>query len=98
MSMSPTAEPRVWSRRKGAPTPPAGAVYVGRPTVYGNPFLVGRDGTRAEVIALYRRWINEPEQARLRKMVTQALRNKDLVCWCAPDPCHADVLLEIANE
>jgi hypothetical protein len=70
------------------------AVYVGRPSVWGNPFHIGRDGTREEVIAKYRQWIKTQPQllARLHE-----LRGKDLVCHCAPKACHADVLMELAN-
>ena len=70
-------------------------VKICRPGPYGNPFVIGRDGTREEVIAKHRAWIMErPElQARVRR----ELRGKVLACWCAPRPCHGDVLLEIAN-
>ena len=71
-------------------------VYIGRPGPWGNPFEIGKDGTRAEVIEKYRQWLDtKPE------LITQAkheLRGKTLGCWCAPNPCHGDVLLEIANE
>lgn len=74
---------------------PAGAVYIGRPSKWGNPFVEGKDGTRAEVIAKYTDWLwrNERLLADLHE-----LRGKDLVCWCAPQPCHGDVLLELANH
>jgi hypothetical protein len=73
---------------------PAGAVYIGRPGKWGNPFVIGRDGTRAEVIAKYRGWLLR--NTRLMADL-QELRGKDLVCWCAPCACHGDVLLELAN-
>lgn len=88
---SPT--PKVYSRRKDAEPAPPGAIYVGRPTKWGNPFVVGRDGTRADVIQKYREWLS-PE---LRAAARRELAGKDLVCWCAPLACHANVLLEIAN-
>ena len=74
---------------------PEGAVYIGRPTVWGNPFLVGpRDGTRKQVIQKYREWVlDNPD---LIKRLPE-LRGKDLVCWCAPLACHGDVLLKLAN-
>jgi hypothetical protein len=57
-------------------------------------FVIGRDGSRDEVIAKYRTWI-------VRQPVLMAalheLRGKDLVCWCAPERCHADLLIELAN-
>jgi hypothetical protein len=82
------------SRRVGR-KPALGRVYVGRPSKWGNPFVVGRDGTRDEVIAKYRAWI--AQQPALLAALGE-LRGKDLVCWCAPDPCHAEVLIELANR
>lgn len=70
-------------------------VYVGRPSRFGNPFEIGKHGTRAEVIEKYRRvLLSQPE---LVRDVKKTLRGRDLECWCAPLPCHADVLLEVAN-
>lgn len=73
---------------------PEGAIYVGRPSKWGNPFIAGRDGTRKEVIAKYRVWLLADETliADLHE-----LRGKDLVCWCSPQACHAEVLAELAN-
>jgi hypothetical protein len=70
-------------------------IYVGRPSKWGNPFVIGRDGSRDEVIAKYRAWIvREPAlMAALHE-----LRGQNLVCWCAPERCHAEVLIELANE
>jgi hypothetical protein len=69
--------------------------YVARPTKFGNPFNIGEDGTREEVIAKYREWLLA--QTELVAAAKAELRGCDLGCWCAPEPCHADVLLEIAN-
>lgn len=74
---------------------PANAVYVGRPTKWGNPFIIGRDGTREEVIAKYADWLDGMMYNGLLDL--DELQGKDLVCWCAPLPCHADILLEMAN-
>jgi len=104
---------------------PDGAVYVGRPTKWGNPFIVGahyrrgphkafgslaalmvytqatdgyQDATyttianRAEAVDWFRWWLQQ-----VTRDIT-GLRGKDLACWCPLDqPCHADVLLELAN-
>jgi len=86
------SKPRVLNRRNG-PDPP-GSVYVGRPSVWGNPYRVGRDGTRTQVIQKYRLWLHD--HPGLLAAVQAELRGKDLVCWCAPLPCHADVLLSLA--
>jgi len=82
---------------------PSGAIYVGRAmsrynlpaSKWGNPFKIGRDGTREEVVAMYRKYLMKADEE--VKAHLEELRGKDLVCWCAPLPCHADVLLELAN-
>ncbi len=73
---------------------PRGAVYIGRPSKWGNPFVIGRDGTRDQVVAKYRAHLlgNAALMAALPEQ-----RGKNLVCWCAPLACHGDVLLELAN-
>lgn len=88
----PPAFPRVLSKRDGMPS---GAVYVGRPSRFGNPFVIGKDGDRAAVVARFEKAIlDNPD---LLAAAKAELRGKDLVCWCAPKACHADVLLRIAN-
>jgi hypothetical protein len=70
-------------------------VYVGRPTKWGNPFEMGKDGSRAQVVAKYRQWIGT--QANLLRDLHE-LRGKVLGCYCAPQACHADILAELANK
>jgi len=86
-------DPRVVNRRSRPHD--CDPIYVGRPTVWGNPFTLGRDGDRAEVIAKYRAWLLA--QPDLVERARRELRGRDLECWCAPLACHADVLLEVAN-
>ena len=74
----------------------SGGVYIGRPTKWGNPFKIGADGTRAEVVKKHREWL-ESGQGPSREEIQRELRGRDLVCYCAPKPCHGNVLLEIAN-
>lgn len=70
-------------------------VYIGRPSKWGNPFLIGRDGDRALVIARYRDYIrNRPD---LLKDLGE-LEGKVLGCWCKPSACHGDVLVELLSE
>ena len=60
--------------------------------------MVRRNATReqrADVIAMYRRWLLQ--QPALLAALPE-LRGKDLMCWCAPEACHGDVLLELANK
>ena len=90
-------DPRVYSKRKGAEMAPPDAVYVGRGTPFGNPFRIGRDGDRDQVVERYAYWLSRAEQTGLVMQIRHQLCGKDLVCWCAPLPCHADVLLEVAN-
>jgi len=69
-------------------------VYIGRPSKWSNPFKIGKDGTRLEVIQKYREYIKtKPE---LLKSLPE-LKGKVLGCWCAPRVCHGDVLVELAN-
>ena len=75
---------------------PTDAVYVGRPSKWGNPFTIRKDGTRNGVIEKFRQWFNESGYHGSVVDIRE-LQGKDLVCWCAPLPCHADVLLELAN-
>ncbi|MFN2509677.1 MAG: DUF4326 domain-containing protein [Chthoniobacterales bacterium] len=89
------------SRAAGWKMPP-NTIYVGRPTVWGNPYVVGSkllNGeilTAAKALALYRQYLQENFNER---DIRHCLRGKDLACWCALDqPCHADILLEIANS
>lgn len=71
-------------------------VFIGRPSIWGNQFVIGRDGTREEVIAKYEAWIRR--QPGLIERARRELRNKVLGCYCAPMPCHGDVLVRLANE
>ena len=73
---------------------PANAVYIGRGSKWGNPFRIGPDGDRAAVIAKYEQWLAQQPQL-LRAL--DELRGRDLVCFCAPRPCHGDLLLQLAN-
>ena len=70
-------------------------VYIGRGGKWGNPFVIGKDGTRSEVIEKYRLWIKT--QPDLMNSLHE-LRGKVLGCWCAPDACHGDVLMELINK
>lgn len=92
------------SRRKGWRMPP-NSKSVARPSIYGNPYRIGRDGNAEECVAKFRAsWesgLKGPpgmHQALMRSMLRK-LRGKNLACYCPLDqPCHADVLLELANR
>lgn len=76
---------------------PEDAVYVGRPSKWGNPFRFPTDfcPTGEDCIEAYRLHITVGEG---KYLPLEELRGRDLVCWCAPLPCHADVLLTLANK
>ena len=69
-------------------------VFIGRPSVWGNPFMMGRDGTREECVRKYREWIQD--QPHLLSRLSE-LRGKRLGCFCAPLLCHGTVLVDLAD-
>ena len=85
---------------------PPNTVYVGRPTRYGNPFTVGEENfdtgqivTLEKCLEYYRFYLERRYQGAALKEFLAPLRGKDLACWCKEgDPCHADILLELANQ
>lgn len=97
---------------------PEGAVYVGRPTQWGNPFTVGHryteddsffrvygeylDGglvTTENCLRAFRAWCAKYFELMPNGEWLEYLRGKDLACWCKEgEPCHADILLELANQ
>lgn len=97
-----TRTPRVWNKHDR--NTPADAVYIGRPSKWGNPFThiathrtLARFvvETREKAVESYVEWIIE--QTETGQLDPKELRGKDLVCWCKPAACHGDILLELAN-
>lgn len=70
-------------------------IYIGRPSRWGNPFTIGKDGTREQVVEKYRDWILK--QPKLLRDLWE-LKGKTLGCWCSPQACHGDVLCELVEE
>jgi hypothetical protein len=70
-------------------------IYIGRPSKWGNPFEVGKDGTRKEVIEKYKKYILSNKKL-LNSLYE--LEGKTLGCWCKPKPCHGDVLVDLINK
>lgn len=95
------------SRRKGWRMP-ANTAKIDRTSKWGNPFVIGADGTREECIEKYRRFVagktatDRKDVLASRKLVAahaSELKGKNLACWCSLDgPCHGDILLELANR
>ena len=77
--------------------------YIGRGSPLGNPFVIGKDGSREQVIAKYRVWLNEQIMRKnpdvldeLNRLGNKAIDEKGLVlqCFCYPKPCHGEVIKE----
>jgi hypothetical protein len=82
-------EPKVHNKYQR--TAPPGAVYIGRGSPWGNPFIVGQHGTRDEVCDRFAEEI-------LPTLDVSPLRGKHLICFCKPKRCHGDAILRKANE
>jgi hypothetical protein len=74
-------------------------VYIGRGSIFGNPFIIGEDGTREEVVNKYREYfynrINTDASFRLAVL---SLNGKRLACFCAPKSCHGDIIKEYLDK
>lgn len=97
---------RIQRRRTKGWRMPEGAIYVGRPTRWGNPFdwrkcspdAGPRAWARGAAVDLFRDHLRRQLRRDASREMLAELRGHDLVCWCPLDqPCHADVLIELAN-
>lgn len=70
-------------------------IYIGRGSKWGNPFVIGKDGNRKEVIEKYEQYIMKRPDL-LNDL--HELKGKVLGCWCAPLPCHGDVLVKLVDK
>ena len=109
--MSQSTPHRVQLRRAKGWKMPANTVKVDRTTKWGNPFVVTRELSREESIALFGKLMRDQpakgqsisvdDQRAKREFILahiEELRGKNLACWCSLDgPCHADFLLDLAN-
>jgi Domain of unknown function (DUF4326) len=86
--------PKVLNRRDLGGGDPPSSIYIGRPGPLGNPFVIGIDGNRKECLEKHMNIVLESPT--LLAQVRQ-LKGLDLVCWCAPEPCHGDFYLKLAN-
>ena len=70
-------------------------VYIGRGSLFGNPFKMHNEDDRAKVIELYRHWLWKAlQEGKITKEMLLALDGKRLACYCAPKACHGDVLVK----
>jgi hypothetical protein len=70
-------------------------VYIGRGSIFGNPFKLASGATRGSTLVKYRAYLSEKLRSddEFRDAVL-ALKDKTLVCFCKPLPCHGDILAE----
>lgn len=69
-------------------------IYIGRPSKWGNPYAIGIDGTRDEVIDKYEQWLKiQPD---LMAAIPE-LKGKVLGCWCDPKHCHGHIFAALAD-
>ena len=82
-------------RKKGNVPNGNASVYIGRPSKWGNPFPMGEEKDREQVIARFEQYLMDSPE--LLAQIGE-LKGKDLVCFCAPKACHGDILLRLANK
>ena len=70
-------------------------VYIGRPSIWGNPYNIGADGDREMVVKKYEEYLRKNDE--LMAKLPQ-LKGKTLGCWCKPKQCHGDVLIKLLEE
>lgn len=87
---------RIQRKRKKGWRMPSNAVYVGRPSRWGNPYTIDACGSPEKAVEEFERFVELSKD--FQDMIISELKGKDLACWCPLNaPCHADVLLKIAN-
>ena len=76
---------------------PKDAIYIGRGSIWGNPFPMTHKSMRDEVISKHKLWLmDQIKHGKYTLQQLASLHNKNLVCYCAPKPCHGDDLLKAA--
>ena len=95
--------PNVYNIREFRVLPTGDAIYVGRPSKWGNPFQIGQNYqerilTRQDAVHAFEEWLLASDQGQELLADIGELTGHDLVCWCSPFPCHADILMREANK
>jgi len=74
-------------------------IWIDRKSVFGNPYHIGKDGTREECIEKYRAYFHRRlETDAIFASMIDKLRNCTLICWCKPQACHGDVIVEYLDK
>ena len=75
-----------------------GVRYPMTDSPFANPYKIGRDGSRSDVLEKYREWLEKQvSDGTISPEMIESLRGKTLGCWCAPEPCHAEILIDYLN-
>jgi len=70
-------------------------IYIGRPSIFGNPYTIGRDGDRNEVVKQYKIYFYDRiEKDKDFKESISWLKGKKIGCYCYPLPCHGDIIVK----
>lgn len=70
--------------------------YIGRPSVFCNPYIIGKDGTREQVVQMFEDYARNNHEllSAIKKLPEDAI----LGCFCFPEPCHGDIIVKLWHE
>lgn len=68
--------------------------YIGRPSSLGNPYVIGKDGTREQVVIKFKRYAVQHLLEEIKSLPKDAV----LACWCSPQDCHGNAIMEIWED
>lgn len=91
--------PTIVINQKNRPANNIPVIYIGRPSMFGNPFRLGIDGTRDQVLLKFERYARDriAKDHKFRQAV-EGLRGRTLSCWCKPLACHGDTYVKLLDE
>jgi hypothetical protein len=71
-------------------------IFIGRPSKFSNPFIVGKDGSRTEVLKRFRNYMQSHPEL---NSILDELQGKKIACWCdICEKCHGDILIELFED
>lgn len=74
-------------------------IFIGRPSKWGNPFVIGKDGNRGEVVKKYEtHFLAALQKGDITIEELRDLDGKTLGCFCKPEMCHGDIIAKVAEE
>jgi len=98
---------KVINKRTATKEEMASAIYVGRPSALGNPWTLRKDEDPGSTLEKYKAWLNlqwktkNPRVVSALKRLAQSYKDNGeltLACWCAPNPCHADIIAKAVQN